>query len=225
MQLPPPSLHFMRFVRFAYYVAARLKRAGHADWAAEARAVGDEVRAAGRAVEDRSLDVIDRIAERDAIDDGMDDDADGARRKLASVSNSAHLERPYTDVLPNGIAYVTDAPLDDQETRYRDFAARLEQYLPEDDPARPTAASIREKLPQWSVARSALTEARSLEGRAKTDFDGVHERFELTMDRVYGRVVEKYGRKKAERFFPRARRSDERDADEGGGGEGPTKPA
>ena len=69
-----------------------------------------------------------------------------------------------------------------------------------------------------------MTEARSVEGRTKTDFDGTHERFEMTMERVYGRVVEKYGKKKAERFFPRARRGDERDLDEGGGGGGPTTP-
>ena len=60
----------------------------------------------------------------------------------------------------------------------------------------------------WDSARDGLADARALEGRTKTDFDGVHDRFEQTMERVYGRLVEAYGRRKAERFFPRVRRED-----------------
>jgi hypothetical protein len=62
MQLPAPSLHFMRSVRFAYYVAARLGRAGHAEGSAGARPIGDDARAAGRIVEDKGLSVIGGIA-------------------------------------------------------------------------------------------------------------------------------------------------------------------
>jgi len=65
-----------------------------------------------------------------------------------------------------------------------------------------------------------VTEARAVEGRAKTDFEASHERFERTMERIYGRLLEKYGKKKAERFFPRRRRGGEPDPEDGSGGAG-----
>jgi len=146
MQLPPPSLSFMRFVRFASYVAARLKRAKEHAWAAEAGKAADDVKAVGRAVEDRGLEVIPALADRDGIDDDLDDLADGVRRALASTSNTAHPEAPYTQILPNGIAWVTEAPLDEEEARYGDFAARLDDYLEPADPTRAVAGPVRENL-------------------------------------------------------------------------------
>jgi hypothetical protein len=215
MRLPHVNASPHDRVEYGRYVARRCRRAGLAELADGALAASAALRDAARAVEDAGDPVQDGLADRDAADDDLDDHAQEIRLGLASRSVSAARERPYTDVFPKGIDHYLAAPIGQQVARYSELADRLDG-LPETDAARPGAAVIRTGLAAWEAALVPLTEARTALSIARTARDAATDDWSRQMERTYGALVERLGKRRAERFFPRHRTA-RSEAPEGGG--------
>lgn len=207
MRLVAPSAGFTTRVGFGRYVWRRLVRAGFADLAASAQVVNEAVLTAGRAVEDHELPESEAIANRDADDDDLDDTAQLMRLQLASRSVQASRERPYTDIFPDGIEHYIAATLALQSTRYSELIKRTVEHLPETDPVRVEGTpKLEAQLASWSVSFTQVSDARNDLAIARTARDAAVDDWVTTMERIYGALVSKVGKRKAERFFPKLSR-------------------
>ncbi len=209
MRLPPPSASSSVHSRYARYVARRLWRAEQYDLAEAVRAVDAEQVTRSRELEDLEGPVSEALADRDAADDDLDDTAQQARHTLAGRSVSAAREAPYTLVFPSGIQHYISATLADQSARYKELSSRLEAHLPENDEVRSSAPVIRKQLSAWEEAVDVVTDARNAEALARTRYEQALEDWRVTIERTYGGLVSLYGKKKAERFFPKSSRREQ----------------
>lgn len=178
MQLPPENAHHSRRVDVGTYVVRRLRRAQFTALATDAELATSAVKSKGRLWEDARGPVQDALADRDASDDHLDDNAKNLRSSLAGRSVPAVTEAAYKNIFPQGIGYYTAARLEDQVSRYTEFEQRVGAHLP--------------------VAE---------------------ESWNRLMEKIYGLLLSEFGRKAAERFFPRVKgkvkSKDESQADEG----------
>lgn len=207
MRLVPASAGFTARVGFGRYVWRRLVRVGFDDLANTVQVVNTAMLAAGRGVEDLELPEMDAIANRDADDDDLDDTAQLMRLQLASRSVEASRERPYTDIFPDGIEHYIAATLSLQSTRYGELVERTAAHLPEDDPVRlESTPKLQAQLASWSTSSQQVSDARNQIAIARTARDAAVDDWITTMERVYGALVAKVGKRKAERFFPKVSR-------------------
>lgn len=205
MQLPQLTVHHSNITRFARYVSRRLRRAGKASLAKDTLAAGQAVREAGRAWEDSDDLVQDALADRDGCDDDLDGIAQAARATLAGRSPTAVKEEPYTLIFPEGLAYYTAAPLDEEVTRYEELAERLTRHLPAADSVRKTApAAIKKGLTAYKAAAADLDKAERAKSFARTDLDRAKRNCVRQLEKVYGAIMAEEGRPVAEGFFPKA---------------------
>lgn len=206
MRLPSESSHYSLAVDYGRYVGRRLRRAKLLALGADVEKVNAAVLAAGRAWEDLAGPIQDAIADRDAIDDELDDAAIEARANLAGRSASAVREPPYTLIFSQGIAYYTAAPLDEETKRYGELRDRLDANLPAGDEVRvKTVAVIEPNLGAFDQSVKALNQARTAQAIARTTLDAGREGWNKQMEKVYGALVADLGKARADRFFPRVR--------------------
>ncbi|MFN7147402.1 MAG: hypothetical protein ACK4YP_26790, partial [Myxococcota bacterium] len=105
MRLPPETAHYSHVNDYGRYVTRRLRRAQWKTMAADTENATAAVLIAGRAWDDAEGPIQDAIADRDAIDDELDDAAETARANLAGRTATATREAPYTMIFPGGISY------------------------------------------------------------------------------------------------------------------------
>lgn len=201
----------MSRVIYGRYVLRRLVRVGQdelADGVATSTAL---VLATARAVEDQEVPVQEAIADREAVDDELDDLAQFIRLQLASRSNTAARERPYKDIFEKGIEHYTSATLAVQVARYGELVDRMAEFLAAEDALQAEAAKVRTALAEWQAASAAVATARSALAIARTGRDAATDAWSVTMERTYGALVSLYGKRKADRFFPKSGRRREED--------------
>ncbi len=144
----------------------------------------------------------------DLADDDLDDIAKNTRNVLAGRSIDAAQKAPYTAIFPEGIEYYTSATKDVEIPRYVQLQSRIADHLPPSDAVR------REALPKLEVAITAyrttdeaLTKARVAERDASSRLDAAETSWRNAMERLYGALVQQFGKSGAERFFPKSRAS------------------
>ncbi len=208
MQLPQVTVHHSNITRFVRYVSRRLRRAGKTSLAKDTLASGQAVREKGRAWEDADDPVQDALADRDGCDDDLDAIAQSARATLAGRSPTAIKEEPYTLIFPEGLAYYTAAPLDEEVTRYEELAERLTRHLPANDAVRKSApAAIKKGLTAYKAASAEYDKAERAKGLARTDLDRAKRNALRQLEKVYGALMAEEGKAAAESYFPKAMRA------------------
>ena len=220
MRMPARTTSNAVRLAFGRYVARRLRRARITGEEEEVRAATAALSEAGARLGDAELAVSDGLADRDAADDELDDTAKRHRQAIEGRGVNANRHKPYTDIYPDGVAWYLNAPLGDQVSRYELLARRYETFLAADDPVRAEAPLIRQQVSQWTAARAQVEQAELDVAMARAKVSGAVEAWEQTLTRLYFRLAEKYGKAKAERFFPRAnraRRPDEVEVEDEGG--------
>lgn len=221
MRIPSDSVSNAVRLTFGRYVMRRARRAKLPDFEAEAKAASDDIKAAEAAQATAEEARQDALADRDAADDDLDDLAKRHRQTIEGRATNANRERPYTDIYPDGVEHYTAAPLKEQEARYALLTRRYDEFLPEGDAVRAESSRIKEALGVWSAALSALTQAETEVALAKGRALRAEQDWEATMNRLYFRLAERFGKTVAERFFPRARRGAKEEASDAAG-PGPT---
>jgi hypothetical protein len=213
MQLPKENLNYAARVRYGTYVARRLRRA-KLSMAADVAAATAEVRAKGRARDDAEDTIQECLADRDAADVMLDTAAATARATLSGRSPRALKEAPYTQIFPDGLDYYTAAPLDLCVTRYLELIERLQKYLPADDVCLEHIPTLKEGITLFQEGADALNAARRVKGLSATDLDAAEDAWARLLHRVYGVLIQRFGKGPlAESFFPKMRRSSDKDAD------------
>lgn len=206
MQLPSLTVSPSQLVRYGRYVSRRLRREKLADLAAACDTASLSVRDLGRALEDAASPVQDAIADRDAADDELDDVAKNARHRLAGRSIDAAKKAPYTEIFPEGIEYYTAATKDVEVSRYVQLQSRITEHLPTSDAVRREALTKLEvAIPAYRAADEALTRVRVAESAVSNRLDAAEAEWRRTVERVYGALVQQFGKAGAERFFPKTR--------------------
>ncbi len=204
MQLPAASLHYSQVVSFGNYVVRRLRRAKFSSLANDAELATQAVKSMGRAWEDAAEPIQYALADRDAVDDDLDDGAKHLRNGLAGRSLQAISQPPYSLIFHSGVAYFTAARVDDEIPRYTELQQLVTSHLPLADALRqPALDTLNQGINDYALASGALTQARIQESMAKVALDSAREGWERLMEKIYGALVSELGRKQAERFFPR----------------------
>lgn len=206
MQLLPISAAYTRRRQQAAYVERNLRRTRQTDLADALRDASADLRTLGLAWEDARQATFQAQADRDAADADLDDEARGVRARLAGRSATAAREKPYVLIFPKGIDHYTAAPVDRQVTRYRELQERLTAHLPaDDDLGAPVVARLGDQLDAYQAAAAQLDAARRAEALALTALRTAEEDFNTLLERTYGALTAKLGKRGAERFFPRLR--------------------
>jgi hypothetical protein len=208
MQMPDNVSPEKRYAWGRYPVRALL-RAGLTAFADRIRPVNEEIRTIGRSINDLQDPLDDAYCDRDQIDAELDDLTRTIRYQILARVAGNEASEPYASIFPNGITVYTRANLGEQVTAYESLARDLERYLAVDDAIRvEQLPKLRAVLASWVAAQSAVGAAeQELQAAARRLADAVG-RWEHTMLTVHVDLMAKYGsRKKADLFFPKARRS------------------
>jgi hypothetical protein len=206
MRLPSESAAPQERVAYGRYVYTRLKRAKLDDLAQNVDSATKSVKDASRSAEDANEPVQEAMARRDSVDDDLDDAAQNARLALASRSLDAQEKAPYKDIFPKGIDYYTAAPMEKEVEVFNELKQRLETHLPAADAVRTTAVPLVDAgVREYAESTSALSAARNAQAIAKTKLDAAEESWGGLMEKTYGALVHRMGKRNAERFFPRRR--------------------
>lgn len=204
MKLPQETAAPNTLVRFGRYTARRLLREGYEEKATLVRTLTLSVRTSARKLEDLEMPEDEAMADRDAVDDDLDDTTKRARLDLASADVGAYRQEPYKSIFPEGVDYFTRSPIPEQEGRYGELSARLVRFLPEDHPVRVrTVPTLESQLSSWKVSKDLVTLARNDISLAKTELDSAISRWREEMEKIYGWLVSEVGKERAERYFPR----------------------
>jgi hypothetical protein len=214
MQLPKDNLHYAVRVRYGVYVARRLRRAKLSALSEAVSAATSLIRATGRARDDAEDTVQESLADRDAADVALDLIAATTRVTLAGRGLKAVKEAPYTQIYPDGVAYYTAAPLDQEVTRYQELATRLQKYLPADDVCLQHVPAVLEGVADFQAGVDALQEARRAKSLLATDLEAAEDAWAHLLERTYGALIEQFGKGAlVESFFPKAKRASASDPD------------
>ncbi len=216
MRLPQQTAAYGQRIDFGRYVEGSLLCARLPELAGPVKQVTQKLKTAGRSWEDAAEPVQYALAERDATDRDLDQTAQHARLVLASTGAAAMREAPYTAIFPFGFDYYASAPLDEQESRYAELVERIEAQLPAEHPVRLEAVpKLQAGIAAFVEAEKRVASARRAQALARTALDSAAESFDRVLERTYGALIERFGRKAAETYFPRTRRTR---GDAGGGG-------
>jgi len=209
MQLPGEGSSYRRLVIFGLYLLKRLIRAKLPAMADDVAKATAHVKATGRVVEDHEEPVQGALAERDSVDDGLDDTAQNARSALAGRSADANTKEPYTLIFGVGILYYTAAaaPLDQEAKRYGELELLVEKHLPETDEVRDKVVDgVTTGLKEFDDAMKDLAKVEGALTGVDTDLTKAEEAWSRLAEKTYGELVALFGRAKAERFFPKRRK-------------------
>jgi len=183
------------------YLAGRLRAAKEEDLAAGAAAARTRFVAAQRKVTDAHEPVVVAIAGRDAADDALDDVGQSAAATLRGRTPNAAREHPYVDVVPDGLDAIIGASIEDTPKRYEELVERASRFLPEDDPVRQQLAAVPVLVAAFRADSAAVTAALTAEGIAQSEYEAAREDLDRTYERIAGTLIERRGRKVANRFF------------------------
>lgn len=204
MQLPRTSNHYSVIVACGRYVATRLNKAKLKDLAGPVKTTTDAVKKAGRAWEDSLEPVQEAMALRDAWDLDMDIAVQDLRLKQSAVSLDATRTPPYTQIFPKGVSYYTAAPLTEVPQRMEELLSRVQAHLPAQDPLRLAAESaIQAGLTGFNQAVKDLKTARTARLLSRSELDEAMDEWSMLLEKTYGVLVSRLGRKAAEAFFPK----------------------
>jgi hypothetical protein len=207
MRLPNSDAHFSARTRYGRYLARRLRQARFTTLAADVEHATALVKQAGRALEDAEEPIQDFIADRDGFDGDLDFAAQSERNELAGRSLDAVRTEPYKSLFDKGIGYYVAAPLDQENTRYRELIARNEAHLPADDQLRiATVKALTEGLEGFNEAVKQLEAARVQHSVLATRLANAVEAWDRQVEKTYGALVIELGRARADGFFPRVGR-------------------
>jgi hypothetical protein len=204
MQLPKAGISPERMYLWGRYVIRALHRAGLTELEERVDAVNVGMLAADRVVFDLAAPVEEARCDRDFLDAKLDDSVRFVQLDLAGRHVGAEKVRPYIDIFPNRIAEYVDATLAEQVTKYRLLCSRLVTHLSEED--RIVTLRVPEivaDLQAWQEAVTAIDTANQALDIARAKLDLAVETWRRTMTEVYGVLLGKFGRKHAERYFPR----------------------
>lgn len=189
------------------YLIGRLTRAHHEDLAALMTRSRDGYLMRKRALDDAHEPIVLAIAARDSLDDALDDNAQGHAAALRGRAPNAARERPYTDVLPDGIDAVIASSIAETAKAYGELVDRVNRYLPEGDAVRNgLTREIPPLVQEFLAAKSGVEEATSKKAMLQTDFDAAEDELDRTFEKVAGALIERVGKKQANRCFPRKTR-------------------
>jgi len=208
MKVPRKDAHYEARVHFGRYTARRLRREGKTGLEVGVMSATEAVLVAARACEDAEALVQVALADRDGIDDDLDDVAKDARAKLAGRGAEAARTAPYTQIFPKGIEYYTAAPLAEEVPRYDELGKRLTENLGPQDPVRVDAVpAIQKGTTAFAAAAKAVETVRTDAALAGTRLAAAEESWYRQIEKTYGALVAEVGRARAERFFPKPGRS------------------
>ena len=211
MRLPNFKQSFMRIVHFGRQVLTRLRRTGENQLAEGVAAVTQRVLEAGRGIEDAVLPVQEAIAYRDLTLGMLEDAVRDLRVLLMGRGREASSQPPYIDIFPEGVGQYTNNTLDETVRLYRQLISRMNSALPEDDAVRVEFVErITAGLKQFAEAVDELEAARNEVDIARTLSAKVRRAWNDEMLKVYGALVGRYGKKGAERYFPKWRKKPRR---------------
>lgn len=180
------------------------------DLKASVDAATDRCVAADRAVDDLERPVQEAVADRVLADGELDDLARLVARRLAARSVRAEREKPYTDVVPDGIGAYTEAKLEDETYVFGQLIERMETYLAEDDDVRVEfVPKVQEALDVWRIADAGVDAANALQDKARQARTDAVVAWEEAIESAYGTLMSRVGKTAADRCFPTssARRS------------------
>jgi hypothetical protein len=213
MQLPKENASYLHRVSYGLYVARRLRRAKLTTLAATVKAVSLEVKAKGRARDDAAEPILEALADRDGADLDLDTIAQNTRANLAGRSKDAPKLAPYTSIFPDGSTFYTAATLADEVKNYQALIERIQTYLPADDLAQAQIPAITQGISDFQAASNALTQTRTAKGLRQTDLDIAEDTWTRTLHRVYGSLIEQFGKGAfVESFFPKPSHTTKADA-------------
>jgi hypothetical protein len=189
------------------YTAGMLRRSPHRDLVATVVNATTAMCGADRLWEDASRPVTLAYADRDYVRLTMEETVSNVRHDLAGSSRDAIHERPYTDVLPEGMTEVTRAEVDDVAKTYGLLVARAEKYLPADHPVRMEHVPVlRQQIEEWKAAEVAIEAAEAALELVRIDRANAIADWDAAYLEVYGVLLGRLKKKsKAERFFMRSR--------------------
>lgn len=208
MRTPAKTSSVRAHYLFGRYIARALDRDGQLDLLALIRVANQTMLQAERDREDAEVPVEEAICDRDFCDREIDNEARTFRVGLLSRGRNATREAPYIKILPNGISEYVQAPKGEQRTKYTLLIKRIEEFLGEGDTLRISAVpALQEKLDAWLEA-SAVQDAQT----AKLELSrGVRDsaivEWEKVVVTVYGQLLGRVGKEKAEFYFPRVRKA------------------
>lgn len=208
MQLPKENASYNHRANYGAYVARRLRRAKLMALYSAVAAATKAVKDAGRARDDAEEVIQECLADRDAVDIDLDTCAKTIRVNMAGRSVDAVKVEPYIQVFPDGIAFYTNATLDQEVSRYTELAERLQKYLPADDVCREQLPVIAQGIADFKHAEAAVAQARRTKSQLQTDLDTAEDKWERLMERTYGALIDKFGKGPlVESFFPKQGRT------------------
>jgi len=192
------------------YLVGRLRVAKYEDLAASTTAARTRFVAAQRRATDAHEPVVIAIATRDSRDDALDEVAQSAAATLRGRTPNAAREHPYVDVVPDGLDAIIGASIEDTPSRYEELVERAHRFLPEDDPVRQQLAAVPALVEAFRADSKAVTVAQTAEAIALSEFEAAREDLDRTYERIAGTLIERRGKKGADRFFWKrsARRSE-----------------
>ncbi len=98
--------------------------------------------------------------------------------------------------------------------RYRQLVDRLNAHLAADDATRTAAVpAIESGVEAFRAATDQLAAVRSAVSLARTAVETAEDAFDRVLEKTYAALVDRFGRKAAERYFPRAHRRQEEPAE------------
>lgn len=201
-QIPKTAAPHQR-VRYGFYVERQLRMAGFAEWAAVVMAATLLVRERARAWEDADAEAYGASGDRDRADRFLDTTASNTRVHLAGRGKNANKEEPYIQIFPDGVTWYTTSPQGEQVSRYTLFKERLETFLPENDPARASAAEIGEGVNQYKAGVDVLDKAEHKLALEAQRLEAVEVAFDKTINKVFGELAAHFeSRAVAEGYFP-----------------------
>ncbi len=206
MRLPKENAGYMNFTSTGAYVAAKLAKAGLRPMAEDVRAASLAIKTANRAWEDAEEPVQVALAERDTAEISLDDATQTQRAALAGRDTNANKEAPYIDIFPDGIDYYTAARLEDIIPRYTHLIERLQKHLPDTDSVRQVLVpQIQDGLIAFQQGIEAVTRTRIARTEAADALTRAKQSWLRFMERVYAALIDRFGKKKAQTFFPKTR--------------------
>lgn len=193
-------------VQRGHYTEGALARTPFSDLRIQVGTATQNVVGCERRHEDLERPVTMAIAGRDLVGLGLDDAAANVRLQLVSRSRYAFREQPVTDIFERGTDQYTGAKVDEKAEAFGLLISRIEAHLPPEDPVRvefvPVITAL---LVEWNAAvgvivgaEKELDLARQLRDNALVDWDAA-------MVEVYGLLVSRVGKKRADRYFFRAK--------------------
>jgi hypothetical protein len=201
-QVPKTAAPHQR-VRYGLYVERQLRIAGFAEWAAMVLAATMLVRERSRAWEDEDAQAYSASGDRDRSDFRLDNGTGDGRVGLAGRSKNANKEKPYILVFPDGAAWYTNAPQNEQVTRYTLLSERLRTFLPEEDPVRALADEIDAGIVAYKAGVEVIAKANLKLSMAAQQLAEAEAAFDATMEKVFGLLVAHFeSRAVAGSYFP-----------------------